>query len=159
MSAMASQITSLAIVYSTVYSGTDERKHQSSASLAFVRGIHWRLVNSPHKGPCSYAEDGSIWWRHHITQPVKDGVCLHTACHSSGHYRHYCPGALPLSQITATHLKIGYSLISSADHQMSCRDCMTVHQDSDLTTGCWSSVTGTNEQYCYGDLKTLADKW
>ena len=38
--AMASQITSLTIVYTTVYSGTDQRKHQSSASLAFVRGIH-----------------------------------------------------------------------------------------------------------------------
>ena len=40
MSAMASQITSLTIVYSTVYSGADQRKHQRSASLAFVRGIH-----------------------------------------------------------------------------------------------------------------------
>ena len=49
--AMASQITSLAIVYSTVYSGTDQRKYQSSASLAFVRGIHRWLVNSPRKGP------------------------------------------------------------------------------------------------------------
>ena len=39
MSAMASQITSLTIVYSTVYSGTEQRKHQSYASLAFVRGI------------------------------------------------------------------------------------------------------------------------
>ena len=48
---MASQITSLTIVYSTVYSGADERKHQSSASLAFVRGIHRWPVNSPHKGP------------------------------------------------------------------------------------------------------------
>ena len=38
MSAMASQINSLTIVYSTVYAGTDQRKHQSSASLAFVRG-------------------------------------------------------------------------------------------------------------------------
>ena len=37
MSLMASQITSLTIVHSTVYSGTDERKYQSSASLAFVR--------------------------------------------------------------------------------------------------------------------------
>ena len=51
MSAMASQITSLTIVYSTVYSGADQRKHQSSASLAFVRGIHRWPVNSQHKGP------------------------------------------------------------------------------------------------------------
>ena len=40
MSTMASQITSLAIVYSTVYSGTNDRTHQRSASLAFVQGIH-----------------------------------------------------------------------------------------------------------------------
>ena len=51
MGAMASQITSLAIVYSTVYSGADQRKHQSSASPAFVRGIHQWPVNSPHKWP------------------------------------------------------------------------------------------------------------
>ena len=48
---IASQITSLTIVYSTVYSDADQRKHQSSASLAFVRGIHRRPVNSPHKWP------------------------------------------------------------------------------------------------------------
>ena len=51
MSAMASQITILMIVFSTVYSGTYERKHLSSASLAFVRGIHQWPVNFPHKGP------------------------------------------------------------------------------------------------------------
>ena len=51
MSAIASQITSLAIFYSTVQSGADERKHQSSASLASVRGIHWWPVNFPHKRP------------------------------------------------------------------------------------------------------------
>ena len=51
MGAMASQITSLTIVYSTVYAGEDQRKHQSSASLAFVRGIHRGPVNSPHKWP------------------------------------------------------------------------------------------------------------
>ena len=50
MGAIASQITSLTIVYSTVYSDADQRKHQSSASLAFVRGID-RAVNSPHKWP------------------------------------------------------------------------------------------------------------
>ena len=50
MGAMASQITSLTIV-STVYSDADQRQHQSSASLAFVRGIHRGPVNSPHKWP------------------------------------------------------------------------------------------------------------
>ena len=51
MGVMASQITSFTIVYSTVYSGADQRKHQSSASLAFVLGIHPWPVNCPHKWP------------------------------------------------------------------------------------------------------------
>ena len=51
MGEIASQITSLAIVYSTVYADVDQRKHQRSASLAFVRGIHRGPVNSPHKWP------------------------------------------------------------------------------------------------------------
>ena len=51
MDTMASQITSLTIVYLTFYSGADQRKHQSSASQAFVRGIHRGPVNSPHKWP------------------------------------------------------------------------------------------------------------
>ena len=51
MSARTSQITSLTIVYSNVYSDADQRKHQSSASLAFARGIHRWPVNSPNKGP------------------------------------------------------------------------------------------------------------
>ena len=50
MSAMASQITCVSIVYSAVSSGADQSKHQSSASLAFVRGIHRWPANSPHKG-------------------------------------------------------------------------------------------------------------
>ena len=39
------------IVCSNIYSGADQRKHQSSTSLAFVRGIQQWPVNSPHKGP------------------------------------------------------------------------------------------------------------
>ena len=54
MGAIASQITSLTIVYSTVYPDADQRKHQSSASLAFVWGIHRGLVNSPHKWPVTW---------------------------------------------------------------------------------------------------------
>ena len=64
MGAIASQITSLMIVYSTVYSDANQRKHQSFASLAFVWG------NSPGTGEfpaqmASNAENVSIWWRHH----------------------------------------------------------------------------------------------
>ena len=50
LSAMASQITGLTIICSTVYSDADQRKYQSSASLAFVWGVNWWPVNSPHKG-------------------------------------------------------------------------------------------------------------
>ena len=71
MGAMASQITSLALVYSTVYSGRDQRKHQSFGSLGFCAG------NSPETGEfpaqmASNAENVSIWWRHY------DGVVLRT---------------------------------------------------------------------------------
>ena len=51
MDSIASQITSLTIVYSTVHSGADQSKHQSSASLAFVWEIHRWPVNFPHKWP------------------------------------------------------------------------------------------------------------
>ena len=51
MGAITSQITSLTLVHSTIYSGADQSKHRCSASLGFVRGIHRWPVNSPHKGP------------------------------------------------------------------------------------------------------------
>ena len=51
MGEVASQTTSLTIVYSTFWSDADQRKHQSSALLAFARGIHRLPVNSPHKWP------------------------------------------------------------------------------------------------------------
>ena len=57
MGVMASQITSLTIVYSTVYSGEDQRKHQSSTSLAFVRNYQHKMASN--------AENVSIGWRHH----------------------------------------------------------------------------------------------
>ena len=54
MGVMVSQITSLTIVYSTVYSGADQWKHQSSASLAFVQGIHRLPLNSLYKRPITW---------------------------------------------------------------------------------------------------------
>ena len=51
MSALASQITGELIVYPTVCVGAEQRKHESSASLAIVRVINRWLVNSPHKRP------------------------------------------------------------------------------------------------------------
>ena len=54
MSTLASEITSLTILYSTVYLGAEQRKHQNFASLAIVRGIHHWPVNSPHTGPVTW---------------------------------------------------------------------------------------------------------
>ena len=51
ISAMASQITCVPIIYLTIYSGANQRKHQSSASLAFVGENDRWPANSPHKGP------------------------------------------------------------------------------------------------------------
>ena len=55
------------------FSGTDQRKHQSSASLAFVRGIHRWPVDSPHKGP------GTPNMFHLMTSSCHDHSVLHTA--------------------------------------------------------------------------------
>ena len=51
MGAIASRITGVPVVYSSICSGADQRKHQSFAPLAFLRGIHWWPMKSPHKGP------------------------------------------------------------------------------------------------------------
>ena len=69
MGTIASQITSLTTVYSTVYSDADQWKHQTSASLAFVRGIHQWIPAQM----ASNAENVSIWWRHH---DVRDIYCI-----------------------------------------------------------------------------------
>ena len=74
MSLMASQITSLTIVYSAVYSGADQTKNQSSASLAFVRGIHRGPVNSPHKRPVTRKmfpfDDVIMYWHSHNSSHI-----------------------------------------------------------------------------------------
>ena len=120
MGAMASQITSLTIVYSIVYSGADQTEHQRSASLAFVRGIHRRPVNSPHKGPvtlkmfpfddvimvivphpsvhCSTTSNWSQWRRHQILwagagPPAGQHRRSAPRCQwGTGYFRHNSPG-------------------------------------------------------------------
>ena len=79
MGTIASHITSLAIVYSTVYSGADQSKHQSSASLAFVLGIHRGPVNSPHKWPVTrkmFPFDDVIMLRVYETQDEMHFIML-----------------------------------------------------------------------------------
>ena len=80
MSAMASQITSLAIVYSTIYSVTDQKKISKLRVIGFGRGIHRSQGNAPHKGP--------------VTRkmfPFDDGIMIFS-CNS-------CPSICPLSAL------------------------------------------------------------
>ena len=84
----ASQTTSLTIVYSIVYSDADQRKHQSSASLAFVRGIHRGPVNSPHKWPVTrkmFPFDDVIMWECRL---LNIGHCLYLT--HAGRVTHIC---------------------------------------------------------------------
>ena len=69
ISPMASQITSLTVAYSTVCSCIHQRKHRSSESLAFVRGIYRSPVNSPHKWPATRK-----------MFPFDDVIMLHVLC-------------------------------------------------------------------------------
>ena len=85
MTTIASQVTSLTSVYSTVYSDADQRKLQSSR--------HWPLCGEftgTGEFPAqraSYAENVSIWWRHHVN------LLLNVGFHKGlfwGHYSFYC---------------------------------------------------------------------
>ena len=102
MGTMASQITSLKIVFSTVYSGPDQRKHNSSASLAFVQGIHRGPVNSPHKWPVTrkmFPFDGIIMNTGFMefcfpTGPVSTPCYLALAAHHIREVDSWCSGNL-----------------------------------------------------------------
>ena len=80
MSAIAFQVISFTIVYSTICSGTVQRKHQSSAPMVFVgefTGDRWIP-----RTKASDAENVSIWWRHHVTYWL---VCSRCRVHSIKH--------------------------------------------------------------------------
>ena len=75
----------LSIVCSNGCSGADQRKHQSSASLAFVKGIHRWPVNSPHKGPVTrkmFSFDDVIMW-HNISPHVTTNTNTRSIYHAS----------------------------------------------------------------------------
>ena len=116
MSAMASQITSLTIVYWTFYSGADQRKHQNSVSLAFVRGIHRWPVNSPHERPVTrkmFPFDDVIMSWDHITEIIvllsgktDSDLSAHDDPMIWTHFLHYWPfvtGIHKLSVVSFTH--------------------------------------------------------
>ena len=110
MGAITSQITSLMIVYSTIYSGADQSKHQSSASLAFVWEIHRGPVNFPHKWPVTrkmFPFDDVImsyleWY--HTAYPTEYVHVLFCSLFCSYHYYSlWCHGNyLPISKSVAS---------------------------------------------------------
>ena len=86
MTLLTSQITSLTVVYSIVYSGVNQRKHQSSTSLAFVREIHRGPVNFPHKWPVTrkmfpFDDVIMIWiilsWPQCVNSLRSSDACIH----------------------------------------------------------------------------------
>ena len=87
MSAIASQITGVSIVYSTVCSGLDQRKHQSSASLAFVRGFHQWPVNSLQKGQqretCFHFMTSSCDTDSPVIMRSSSDICMYVYSHDS----------------------------------------------------------------------------
>ena len=85
MGAIASVIASITIVYSTVSSDADQKEHQSTASLAFVWGIHRGPINSPHKWPVT--QKISISWRYneHIKPRIYINVDFETISGPSTH--------------------------------------------------------------------------
>ena len=92
MGMMASQNTSLTIVYLTIHSGADQRKHQSSASLAFVRGIHRWPVSSPHRWPVTrnmFSFNDVIIFRGCVSLYVSTAVCrVYPIKYAHGRYAH-----------------------------------------------------------------------
>ena len=115
MGTMASPSTSITIVYSSVYSGADQIKHQSSVSLAFVRGIHRWQVNSPHKGPvtrkmlpfdgvmeCQFSYDslcsGDAIWRHMTRHQMGTFSTLLTLCAGNSPVTSEFPSQRPVTR-------------------------------------------------------------
>ena len=89
---MASQMTVVSIVCSTICSGTDQRKHQSSAPLAFIRRIQrWRghrwfpRTKGQKRGQCFHLMMSSIWWRHRF-DVCQMQVCMGHRYRESGMY-------------------------------------------------------------------------
>ena len=70
-------------------SGAHQTKHQSSASLAFVEGIHRWPVDSPHKGPVQWRENVSIWWSHHETNLAKNVMNTYMHLHVIWFFPHW----------------------------------------------------------------------
>ena len=134
MSVMASQNTGVLIVSSTVCSSADERKHQSSASLAFVRGIHRGPVNFQHKGPVTRKmfpfDDVTMTWKDclqpNVSQKQKSSCCFNLTFGS---------GRVHFTRFKPTCSWQGSACVGNTTHQLST----------------WISMLGSNTQGVGGD--------
>ena len=109
MTMLASQITSLPVVCSIVYSDVNQGKHQSSASLAFVREIHRGPVNFPHKWPVTRKmfpfDDVIMWWYNKGTDYLTP-------------YRLYSSKVGSLDKVRRIVFASGHDLHCTASHYM-----------------------------------------
>ena len=98
MTTIASQITSLMVVYSTVYSDADQSKHQSSASLVFVWGIHrdrWiPRTKGQLRGKCIHLMTSScsmaLKWMGNYTPPFYVNVITYPSSNLSSGFANLC---------------------------------------------------------------------
>ena len=148
MASMAFQIISVSIACSALCSGTGQRKHQSSASLAFVRGIHQWPLNSPHKGPVTWKMlpfyDVIVWinlvtiiifWTHRVLARSRylnqlSIVPFETNCNEIW--------------INCMNAKYSYQEHVWIGHLWSCH-CMNHKAGALRTTTCFNSIQNTGE--------------
>ena len=128
MTTVASQITSLTIVYSTVYSGADQSKHQSSASLAFVCGIHRGPVNSPHKWPVTR----KMFPFDDVIMNIPEGY---------GYNRHVIINNKTQQSMTCVH--ISWDVLDHTDHLCLTRGIYALHTEQ------WHLTAVTQTQSLY----------
>ena len=143
MTTMASQITSLTVVYWTVYSDADQRKHQSSASLAFV----WEITETGEfpAQRASYAENVSIWWRHHdMFMQIPWVISIY----------HWMVSCYLQYGIRTCRWKAG---TSKANRNIACQDAIIILSIQVIMTGsclsfpCWTHlrVSWMSIKFCY----------
>ena len=140
MSVMASQITSTSVVCATICSSVYQRKHQSSASLAFVRGTHQLLVDSLCKWPVMWKMfpfDKVIMtlltWTLNQTQWGVLSMCYPAVTTLVGTLGHLVKSSQLISG-THTHIYI-YIILWVLDLSISCSDLKTGHQYDSLSNG------------------------
>ena len=158
---MTSQNNSVSTVYQTVCSGANQGKHQSYASLAFVRGIHRRPVNFSQKGPVKKRFLNSLWpgeviWRHGTRSTLAQIMaCCLTA---PSHYLNQCwliisevPWLSSQGMIIRQCEDTNQNKIENCSFKMAYRSARGQWVNSlrcGMITGCWKSIMYVWRQAC-----------